>query len=480
MPVVDRSQHRAGRRDLLWAAGLGLAYAGLYKLVELVTAFGSEGAGSTFWPGAGLTVAVLLLRERRVWPVLLAAVGLSELLMDLQAGMGPAVSAGWALANTAEPALGAALLTAGGRAAPDLARRTDLARFVAFAVVAGPLLGALVGTATAVAFDNGLWWPRLPRWFVGDAIGALVVAPVVLVALSGRRRLPAGARARCSLCALVVVAGVALGPADFPGEAGLPFLVLPVLAVVAVTLRTAGAAFGVFLVASITEAVTAMGHGPFVHAGALDGLVVAQMFVAMSALTALTMAALMSDLVSREEMEQQLRDLALHDPLTGLANRRLLEDRLELACRRLHRRPGVLAVLFLDLDGFKAVNDTLGHEAGDRLLVQTAERLRAVVREEDTVARLGGDEFVVVTADLGSLPDAITLAARVVEAIDVPFDLDGGPAQVRASVGLATADGATADGGVLLRDADHAMYLAKRAGGGRVAVAEPEALGVRG
>ena len=159
---------------------------------------------------------------------------------------------------------------------------------------------------------------------------------------------------------------------------------------------------------------------------------------------------------------EQLAHLAFHDGLTGVANRALLLDRARQALAR--RRPGAVALLFIDLDGFKAVNDRFGHSAGDRLLADVARRLRGVVRPSDTVARVGGDEFVVLCEDLADEGEAVGVATRIEQAVAEPFRLGGGEAKVGASVGIALATEGEGDPETLLRDADTAMYRAKQLG----------------
>ncbi len=183
------------------------------------------------------------------------------------------------------------------------------------------------------------------------------------------------------------------------------------------------------------------------------------------------------DGTERKALEEQLERQALHDPLTDLPNRRLFFDRLEHALARAFSRGrpaggpgGGVAVLFLDLDGLKAVNDSLGHEVGDRLLVETAWRLSDCVRPGDTVARLGGDEFAVLLEDVAG-EEAQEAALRVGEALRVPVVLAGLEVSVSASVGAALADPSADPTGVrpadLLREADAAMYEAKREGKAR-------------
>jgi diguanylate cyclase (GGDEF)-like protein/PAS domain S-box-containing protein len=171
--------------------------------------------------------------------------------------------------------------------------------------------------------------------------------------------------------------------------------------------------------------------------------------------------------VDRAAQTRQLGRLALHDTLTGLPNRALVLDRLQHALARLGDRESLLAVLFIDLDRFKIVNDGLGHDTGDELLVEVARRLTAAVRRQDTVARLGGDEFVVVCEELADEQVAEELAGRVADALSAPFVLSRAEVSVTASVGVATTRRPSDQPVSLLRDADAAMYRAKGRGGAR-------------
>jgi diguanylate cyclase (GGDEF)-like protein len=174
--------------------------------------------------------------------------------------------------------------------------------------------------------------------------------------------------------------------------------------------------------------------------------------------------------VERAAAEDRLARLALHDPLTALPNRTLLLDRLGTALRRMSRHDQSVAVLFLDLDRFKIVNDSLGHAAGDELLLAVAARLLSAVRPGDTVARFAGDEFVVVCEDVVDIAHVRTIAKRLESTLEAPFAIDGGDVVVTVSTGIALASSATDDPEALLRDADTAMYRAKVDGRGRVAV----------
>src|SRR3954463_8274779 len=171
--------------------------------------------------------------------------------------------------------------------------------------------------------------------------------------------------------------------------------------------------------------------------------------------------------IERKRVEARLAHQALHDDLTGLPNRALFIDRLGQALSRLGRHATSLAVLFLDLDRFKAVNDNMGHAAGDELLRAVGERLAGVLRVGDTAARLGGDEFAVLCEDVAGERHAIGVAERVAETLREPFHLGGGDEVfVGTSVGIALATQGTEDPDVLVREADAAMYRAKERGGG--------------
>lgn len=165
-----------------------------------------------------------------------------------------------------------------------------------------------------------------------------------------------------------------------------------------------------------------------------------------------------------EHYSHEMETLALYDALTGLPNRRLLMDRLSLSIAHAHRNKSTMAVLYLDLDRFKQVNDSLGHDAGDMLLNMVAARLTATVRQEDTVARLGGDEFVIALWKLSQVDDVAKLASKVVQDLSKPYIIQGHDVHISASVGVGIYPMHGEDGEALMKSADLAMYEAKRKG----------------
>lgn len=221
--------------------------------------------------------------------------------------------------------------------------------------------------------------------------------------------------------------------------------------------------------AAIAQALTERGH----WAGELwnrhkDG----EAFLAWQSVTTIPGSAdtadryvsVFNDITERWHKDERIRHLALHDPLTDLPNRQLLTERLGQLIVQTAREPRKLALLFLDLDQFKHINDTLGHQVGDELLVQVAQRLLALVRQNDTVARLGGDEFIILLDNPLNQEDVAHIAARIVATIHAPMALRGHQVQVGASVGIALHPSGGNTAAALIRSADSAMYAAKRAG----------------
>ena len=185
------------------------------------------------------------------------------------------------------------------------------------------------------------------------------------------------------------------------------------------------------------------------------------------------LVATIHDITERRAFEHQLESQALHDPLTGLANRVLFADRVEQAIVRAQRSKRPPALLYIDLDDFKRINDTLGHSAGDEVLVQVAQRVKSTIRGEDTAGRLGGDEFSVLIDETATEDEAVTLANRLVAAFSLPFEAAGASVSLTCTIGIHRSARLDVPADDLLRNADIAMYVAKRdARGGHVVFQE--------
>ncbi len=193
----------------------------------------------------------------------------------------------------------------------------------------------------------------------------------------------------------------------------------------------------------------------------------AQDYLIKSELRPAPLARSLRHAIERKRFEVQLSHQALHDPLTGLPNRALFLDRLGVALDRSRRRSGSVAVLFLDVDGFKQVNDSLGHAAGDRLLVGLAARMNTMLRPMDTVARFGGDEFTFLFEDLASEREVVLIAERISRIAELPIRLEEGESSIRVSIGIAMVTDPGVSPETVIREADTAMYRAKELGGRR-------------
>lgn len=172
------------------------------------------------------------------------------------------------------------------------------------------------------------------------------------------------------------------------------------------------------------------------------------------------------DITERKQLEDRISHMALFDGLTGLPNRAAFDDALQRAASAARRRESTVTLFYLDLDGFKAVNDTFGHAAGDTLLTAVGERLKACVRVEDVVARLGGDEFGIIASDLAATWPPALVAERLIQAVRQPYALDHGTANIATSIGIATFPTDSTRIEECVRLADGAMYASKRAGKG--------------
>jgi diguanylate cyclase (GGDEF)-like protein len=196
----------------------------------------------------------------------------------------------------------------------------------------------------------------------------------------------------------------------------------------------------------------------------------AQDYLIRSELTPVSLGRAVRFAMERKRSEVELAHQALHDPLTGLPNRALFLDRLGVALDRSRRTKSSIAILFLDVDDFKEVNDSLGHAAGDTLLIGLAERLREMLRPMDTVARLGGDEFTFLIEQLSSEREAVLIAERIGHTTSLPIALENGEASITVSIGITMVTDPSVSVDRVMRDADTAMYRAKQQGGGRFEV----------
>lgn len=429
-------------------------YFGLGKLGQVQTS-----GSSPIWPASGFALAVFLLLGRRVWPAILLAAFLTRLssVSDLVPAL--AIAAG----NTLEGLAGAALITRFARGTAVFQNAETIFRCAVIMAISAAI-GATVG-ASAVALAGGVSWSEWPSalmtWWLGHLAGIVVLTPLVLLWATsriGRFRLLDLLEAVALYSALAVV-GLVVFAGKFPSDVKdypLEFLCAPFL-------LWAVFRFGRREVATATVLLTAMavwgtvrGYGPFVRETTNESLVLLQAYTCVMSIMCLVMAASVSE---HKQAERRLEESALTDPLTGLSNYRRLLDVLRAEMNRSARTRRPLAVLLLDMNGLKQINDRYGHMVGSRALCRLADTLRASSRNIDTTCRFGGDEFAMVLPECGAEG-----AQKVLERVQSRLALDIHAPRLSVSGGVAVFPEDGESPTMLLRAADSALYAAKTPG----------------
>ncbi len=482
--------------------------------VGLRMAFANTNA-TAVWIPSGIAIASLVLFGLRVWPgILLGAAATNTLYFVGHAAEGTATLLGSALltsaGNTLEAVAGYLLLRRFVRSSHPFDNVRATFRFVALAA-AVPVIAATTGVIALLSAGVAGW--RLAStswvtWWLGDVSGILVYAPMLLSWTRPSRvrwTLPRMAEAAVILLSLMPTGFVLFG--GWLAERytySLPYLVMPLLLWVVFRFGLREASTAVAMVSAVAIWGTVRGHGPFLAESLNESLILAQFFASTVAVTVLVLSAavaerdglleqlrevnrtledriaartselasinqaLTAEIRQRTAAEEVIKHLANHDTLTGLANRRLTEELFESAEAMARRRGHRMALLFLDLDGFKPINDEFGHGTGDEMLRKVAERLLGTVRESDHVARFGGDEFIVLLPDISSPDDATVVADKILRAVGEPFVIQGVRRSLGgASIGIAIYPHDGRDFATLVRCADGAMYQAKAAGKNR-------------
>ena len=461
--VTADGSHPGTHPAVRTAAVLLLTAALHFASAQLSLQLATVANATPIWLPAGIDVALIVLLGRRAWIGVVAG----DVAAGLVHGGVPLGVLGVQGAGNALAAVCAAWIIvrfAGPRG--PLRQRRDI---LALAFLAGPAAGLISATVGILALvlggelpwaDAGVAWKM---WGTSDHTAVVVLAPALIVLATRRpcrpspRRLLEGAGIALALCAAFATS---LGTGH-----DTSYLVFPALMWAALRFGVPGATATTLLAATAAVVMTVRGVGPFGGTEGVEGLLHVQGFLSVSALTGLLLATISDE---RAAALRQLAHRAVHDPLTGLPNRSLLDDRLEDALPRAAASGTRVALLLIDLDEFKIVNDSFGHHTGDELLVQMAPRLRAAARPQDTVARLGGDEFVVLCEGLAGPWDAMAVARRLATAWAEPFRLGDDDVYISGSTGIAVSHRGPAEPGALLREADAAMYRAKARGRGQV------------
>jgi diguanylate cyclase (GGDEF)-like protein len=414
-------------------------------------------SSTAVWPATGITLAAFLILGYRVWP----GIFIGAFLVNITTAGSVLTSLGVATGNTLEGLLGAYLVVrfANGRRAFD--RASDTFRFAALAL-ASTAIAATIGVTSlslggyaAWAYYREIWI----TWWLGDGVGAMLVAPLLILWVSDFRlrfEWREYAELFALLVGLVLTAQIVFlnlflrAPHNFP----LEYLCIPFLIWAAIRFGQREAVTATAVLSGIAIAGTLRGLGPFAIGSPNDSLLLLQSFMGIVAVMTLALAAMSAD---RRRVEEQVRSLAVTDPLTGLANYRMLIDTLDGEIRRFGRTERPFAVLLLDMDGLKQINDTYGHLTGSRALCRLADILRVHCRSMDTAARYGGDEFAVIIPET-DVDDALRVVQRIQDRI--ARDTEHPPFTVSIGAAVYPEDGGTRES--VLIAADEELYRMKR------------------
>ncbi|MFN3716743.1 MAG: putative bifunctional diguanylate cyclase/phosphodiesterase, partial [Thiobacillus sp.] len=451
----------AGPGRFVFIAGLtALAY-WLAAFLSLKFSTYVAGVAAAVWLAAGIAAfASLRFGAAGVLGVLLGSFAANSLILP----------PGLALVIGCGAALGAALMAYLVRHLSPFSAALDYVDSVAkFALMLAPLgaaVSAVVGTATL--YGSGILpFEQIGRafwvWWIGDILGIYLVAPLLLTA-SRWDLLPATRRARIEGLALILAMllltrlllqyEVPMRPAEI-----VLFVMLPGVLWAALRFSITGASLAIFLAASIVLGMALVSYGGINPATSPQDVFALQISMIVMALGGLFVA---SALTERRYSEMRLDMLANHDPLTGLPNRSYFQDFLSHTLARAQREQMQVSLLFIDLDRFKQINDTQGHEVGDQVLRIVAGRLDEQLRADDFVARLGGDEFAVVLTHPATSRAASRVANKLIRALSESFKINQRRYAIGASIGISVYPDDAADANTLLRQADLAMYQAKQ------------------
>ena len=429
------------------------------------------GYATAVWPPSGIALASVLLLGGRIWPGIW--LGASLVNVSVQSSLVAATLMG--AGNTLEALAGAALFRAAIGPPGAFRRGEDVVKFVVIAVASAAIAATVA--AAPLAFVHSLrppellwnWW----TWWQGDTVGIIVVAPLILAwAVPTHPAWTKIAEGSLLICLLsgVMYAVFGAGMASYIPSLPLTFAILPFIIWGALRFRQREVATVNALVCAMAVGFTLDRSGPFAQGSLNESLLLLLAFMCTVVTTGLVLNAVIADrgraVEATQRLLQELREQTIRDSLTSLYNRRFLQDYLERELIRARRERAPLALIMMDLDRFKQINDSAGHQAGDQVLVQVGALLKRHVRGSDIACRYGGEEFAVVLPKT-TLESAHRRSAEICSAIRREAELLRG---VTASLGVALCPAHATDAQALLRAADHALYEAKREGRNRVRI----------
>lgn len=452
-------------KDLLALILLAAIYFAAGKL-GLKLAF-VHASATAVWPCTGIALAAFLTLGYRVWPAILIA----AFLVNLTTAGSLATSLGIATGNTLEGVAGCYLVSRFAANRQVFGRAEDIFKFAFLAGMISTTVSATIGVTTLSSAGFAPWslfgsiWST---WWLGDAVGAVVVTPLLLLWWENPRlHWTETQMIELALLfgGLLFTSWIIFGGRFHSSLKNYPleYLCVPFLIWAAFRFGRRQTATAIAFLAALATWGTAHGFGPFSQESQNTSLLLLQAFVGIMAITNLALAAEVSE---HRRADEYLRQLVVTDQLTGLANYRRLLDALDLEIKRYERTGRTFAVVLLDLDGLKKINDTYGHLVGTEALCRLANILRIHCRAIDTAARYGGDEFVLVLAETDSYA-AQRVAKRIAERLCT--DGDDPPVTVSAGTAVYPLDGKTID--ELLRSADQVLYREKHSSKGKLSLA---------
>lgn len=453
---------------------LAAAYFATAKLALLAAI--PPGYATAVWPPSGIALAALLLLGNRVLP----GIWLGAALVNITVQSSPLAAALIATGNMLEALLAAVLLRRHLGTQREFEHGEDVLAFVAVAALSATIAATVA--ALPLALVHSISWPELGwnwwTWWLGDAMGMILVAPLILGWCAREqtswspRKAAEGATLATSL--LLITLAIFSERATLPSLA-LTFLVLPFVVWAAIRFRQREVTTATAAVCAIAVWFTIEGRGPFAQESLNTSLLLLLAFMSTVAVTGLALNATEGErsrvMTALNKALDQFREQAITDPLTGLFNRRFLQDYLPRELDRAVRRRAPVAVLMIDLDHFKQVNDSAGHAAGDAVLAQIGTLIKRHVRSSDIACRYGGEEFILV------LPEA-TLASARRRAEQIRGSIERSRHELRgitASIGVALFPDHAVDHDTLTRAADEAMYESKARGRNCVSISRKAA-----
>ena len=468
-----KARTRAFDRPVSYQTGIGLLAAAYFlaaKLALLVAI--PPGYATAVWPPSGIALASILLLGNRYWPGIWLGASLINVTVQSSLVAATVMGAG----NTLEALAAAALFRAFVGPPGAFRRGEDVIKFVAIAAVSATIAATVAAAPLALVHSLGSaellwnWW----TWWQGDTVGIIIVTPLILAwaARAGsawtRWKIAEGAILVCLLSGVMyAIFGGSVAP--YSRSLPLTFAILPFVIWAAFRFRQREVATANVLVCAMAVWFTLRGSGPFAQGSLNESLLLLLAFMCTVVTTGLVLNAVLDDRRrATEGMQNALRDLheqTIRDPLTSLYNRRFLQDYLPRELIRARRERAPLAVIMMDLDHFKRLNDRAGHQAGDQVLVETGALLKRHVRGSDIACRYGGEEFAVVLPRT-TLESALRRGEEIRSAVRAERRLRG----VTASLGVALCPAHATDAEDLLRAADKALYEAKRAGRNQVRI----------